>query len=187
MTKLSIPPLYLPQLGMTKPREPHIPIYATHPDILRTKQRILIIVNNSDSDLGIWSYRIVHGEGGITSGTCVSLVEEIKRRVGGNPDHEPGILILNPGELIYSHRKMAAMTYTAWLGQPRPSAIHPANIIHPEYNLVPGNKTSTEHLAFIFDKILENPDFVSENAEFYLVGLIDGARDILEHLNQHCK
>lgn len=187
MTRLCIPPLYLPQLGTTKPMEQHVPIYATPPDILKTKRRILIVMNNSDSDLGVWSYRIALGEGSITSGTCISLVEEIKRRADGNPDLEPGILILNPGELIYSHRKMAAMTYSAWLGQPRSSAVHPANIIHPEYNLVPGNKTSAEHLAFVFDRILGNPDFVSENAEFYLVGLMDGARDILEHLNQHCK
>jgi hypothetical protein len=186
MTKLGIPPLYLPQLGTTKPREPHVPIYATPPDILKTKRRILIVVNNSDSDLGVWSYRIMHGEGGIASGTCISLVEEIKRRADGNPDLEPAILILNPGELIYSHRENAAMTHTAWLCQPRPSAVHPANTIHHEHNLVPGNKTSAEHLAFVFDRILGNPDFVPKNAELYLVGLIDGARYILEHLNQHC-
>src|SRR5579871_6861319 len=186
MTKLGIPPLYLPQLDVAKPREPHIPIYATPSDILKTKRRILIVVNNSDSDLGVWSYRIVRGEGSITSGTCISLVEEIKRRADGISDLELGTLILNPGELIYSHRTMSAMTHTAWLGQPRSSAVHPANIIHPEYNMVPGNKTSAEHLAFIFDKILENPNFVSENAELYLVGLIDGARDILEYLNQRC-
>jgi hypothetical protein len=175
MTKLGISPLYLPQLHTAKPREPHIPIYATHPDILKTKRRILIVVNNSD------------GEGGINSGTCISLVEEIKRRANGNPDLEPAILILNPGELIYSHRENAAMTHTTWLGQPRQSAVHPANIIHQEHNLVPGNKTSAEHLAFVFDRILGNPDFVQKDVEFYLVGLIDGARYILEHLNQQCK
>src|SRR5262249_49270527 len=162
-----------------------VPIYATPPDILKTKRRILIVVNNSDSDLGVWSYRIIHGEGSITSGTCISLVEEIKRRADGHPDLEPAILIVNPGELIYSHRENVAMTHTTWLSQPRSSAVHPANIIHHEHNLVPGNKTSAEHLAFVFDKILGNPDFVPKNAEFYLVGLIDGARYILEHLNQH--
>lgn len=165
-----------------------MPIYCTPREILKTKTSIIIAINNGGTDLGVWSYRSLYREGGIEGGSCIALAKALRDSAlggkgKGDEEEEPGLIILNPGQLFYSHRNQAALTHTSWLDQPRASAVHPPHRIHPIHNVVPGNATPEAHIAFVFDNIVSNPAFVSPSARLYIVGIVDGSRWLLEYLD----
>lgn len=173
-----------------------MPIYCTPQSELRTKKSIIIAINNGATDLGVWSYRSLYREGGLEGGSCISLLKALHSgtefRVpshsdsdlnGKGEEEEPGLIILNPGQLLYSHRRSAALTHTSWLDQPRPSAVHPAPLIHPVHNLIPGNTSAATHVAYVFDNIVCNPSYVSPTARLYIIALVDGCRWLLEYLD----
>ncbi|OCL04434.1 hypothetical protein AOQ84DRAFT_117805 [Glonium stellatum] len=81
MAAQGIPLLYVPQLTAAKPEgSPHIPILATPADILKTRKRVIVLVNDSTQDLGILSYRALSKELGIDGGSVVDFTKEIIRR-----------------------------------------------------------------------------------------------------------
>jgi len=190
MTALGCPPLYLPQKTTSKPngKEPHLSIYCTPCDILKEKKDIIVIINNGGTDLGVWSYRHLLRSGGIEGGSCVSLAKALKAGTSGfsrfsaATADEPGLVILNPGQLLYSHAKHTAQTHTSWLAQRRPSAVHPPTRIHPKHNTIPGHATPEEHVAAVFAAVLRSRAFVSDSARLYVVGVADGARCALDAL-----
>ena len=164
-------------------------------------------MNKPFEDLAIWAYRTLSKQGGINAGSAVSLVQEIRRRAsirarklavtaGRNikdspptPDEieaqTPGIIILNPGQLLYSYAQGRAMTPMSWDARPRKSAVHPAPRIHAVHNFVPGNRSADEHTDFVFRHIIGDPAIVSPSAELYMISIADGADGLLEYLADH--
>ena len=81
MAALGIPLLYLPQLTAVKPESsPHIPILATPADILKTRKRVIVLINDNTQDLGILAYRVLSKELGIDGGSVVNFTKQIIRR-----------------------------------------------------------------------------------------------------------
>jgi hypothetical protein len=59
---------------------PHLPILATPADILKTRKRVVVLVNDSNQDLGILAYRLLHRSHGLFGGSVINMVREIKQR-----------------------------------------------------------------------------------------------------------
>lgn len=71
---------YLPQLSTEKPKAPHVAIYTTPPEILKTRKRVIVIVNDESQDLGVFAYRELCGSAGIDMGSSISFVKELISR-----------------------------------------------------------------------------------------------------------
>lgn len=116
-------------------------------------------------------------DGSISTGT------DMKQATTDAYDGEaPGVVILNPGQRYYSYKHSQAMTQTTWLALPRASAAHPAPRVHDICNHIQGNTSAAEHIEFVFDKLLNNADFVAPDARIYAIGVCDGADELVEYL-----
>lgn len=71
---------YLPQLRTRKPKEAHVPILTTPPEILRRCKRVIVVVNEDSQDLGVFAWRDVGGEPGLDGGSVLGIVKELNRR-----------------------------------------------------------------------------------------------------------
>ncbi|TLD24708.1 Arb2 domain-containing protein [Venturia nashicola] len=170
--------LYLPQLSTVKPNEPHVPIFTTPPADLKHKKRIVVVLNDHRQDLGIWDYRYL-SINGIDSASSVNLAKLVQQ----DGEDMPGLIISNAGQLTYSHKKGRAMTTQSWQGMPRSSLAYPVVQEDPFHNSAEGTRDRFEHCHFIFEKILKNTNLVREDAEIYLVGVLNGGEVALKYLN----
>ena len=142
--------IHLPDFAMTKPNGPHVPILAPLPEVLKTRKRIIVLVNDTMQDLGIFAYRQLQRELGINGGSVVNFVKEMIKRSSADNDAEkdasifrdgyvledkattPALIVLNTGQLLYSHKYDQAMTLRSWSAMPRKSVAHDMIRIHDE-------------------------------------------------------
>lgn len=210
LSKIGIRQLYLPQLTTTKPKGPHVPVLAPPLDVLRTRKRIVVIINGSLQDLGILAYRQLQRELGLNGGSVINFAKEMISRSGttcskassstdttgntfddgasiNNDGEPPGLVVMNPGQLLYSHKYNRPMTTRSWYVLPRKSIAHDAIRIHDQENYVPRNRTSFEHVKSVFDDLLFNPTCVAPGAELYIIAIEDGATNLLDLFTDDCK
>lgn len=145
---------------------------------MKNKKRIIVVLNDHRQDLGIWDYRCL-SVNGIDSGSCVTLAKLLQQ----DGEEAPGLIISNAGQLTYSHKAGRAMTTQSWQAIPQSSLVYPGVQEHPLHNSVKGTRDRTEHCQFIFEKILKDPNLVREDAEIYLVGILNGGEVALKYLN----
>lgn len=192
--------LYLPQLVGRKPVAPHIPIIATPAKALRTRQRVVIVINDEFQDLGILSCQALEDEAGLKGGSVVALVEELlnsarSMSIGaeeagtasdgvGENSSIPGLIVLNPGQLLYSHSRNEAMSTRAWRARNVASIAHPP-VVMDKTNYVPGNETPEQHVAFVFNEVIANARFVHPDAELYIIGMQARGDLVLAYLNKN--
>ncbi|KAL9082074.1 MAG: hypothetical protein Q9159_006741 [Coniocarpon cinnabarinum] len=192
LISLGIPLLYLPTFTQTAPAppEPHLPIHCTSLDLLEKKRQIVVIVNRACEDLAIHSYRVLSRSGGINKGSAVSIVQDIKShaetvaKANGSTveDEMPGIVILNTGQLLFSHKLGKAVTPTTWSAMPRKSAAHPPAKIDAEWNTIKGNGSFEDHIDYVFTRLLGNEQYVRADADFYIMGLCEGGDEFVRYL-----
>ena len=208
LSKLGIKQLYFPQLTTTKPNGPHIPILAPPLDVLKTRKRIVVIINDALQDLGILAYRQLQRELGINGGSVINFAKEMIKRsaladnvenpevtqnifddgAGVKDDNEiPGLIAMNTGQLLYSHKYNRTMTMRSWYALPRKSIAHNHIRIHDQENYVEGHRNPTEHIKSVFDLLLCNTDYVAPDAEVYIVAIEGGAGKVLEVFRDDCK
>ena len=208
--KLGIDPYYLPGMSATKPAGPHIPILAPPPSVLQVRKRLFVVVNDRSQDLGILSYSRLQRDLGVDGGSIVSLAKELVklnstndidndcdvvpdiRQVPGEiparrRDLIPGLIVLNTGQLLYSHKYEKAMTLKSWLAQRRRSILHNPPLIHERENRVEGHRTPAEHIKTVFDEVICNDARVDPDAEIYLIAIGDGLEHVLKVLEGDCK
>jgi hypothetical protein len=208
--KLGIDPYYFPGFVATKPAGPHIPVLAPQPKVLCERKRIFVFVNDSSQDPQILSYSRLQRDLGVNGGSIVSLAIELVRLNSNNdsdedsdfapelrkipssiraknPDLVPGLIVMNTGQSLYSHRRNQAMTWKSWLAQPRQSIISNPVQIHDRENRVTGHRTATEHIRTVFDEVICNRKRVDANAEIYLIASGDALEHVLEVLAGDCK
>jgi hypothetical protein len=188
MAEMHIPQLYIPQLTTTKPNERYVSIYANPPSILNKKKRVVVVINDHNQDLGIWSYRAMGGDdGNIDLGSGIGLAKEIQLRSNeagtGSSDEEPGLIILNPGQLLYSYKKKRPMSLTTWHDKIRKYAAGASDSIHEKYNRVEGNRSFEEHISFVFEKIVKDSQWVAADAQVYVIGIQEGGNATLKYLS----
>ncbi|KAK3217325.1 hypothetical protein GRF29_1g2742057 [Pseudopithomyces chartarum] len=204
LATLGLEKLYLPTLSTSKPDGPHIPILAPPADVLKTRKRVIVIINDDTyQDLGILAYRELQREGGVNGGSIINFVKTVDRHFTVNSDsglekklaedddasdeknnHVPGMIVLNNGQLLYSHKYNKAMSIRSWAALPRKSIFHDSIKIHEVENHVEGHMTSKEHIKTVFDSVILNSDFVSPDAEVYVVAIENGIEKLINVLHE---
>lgn len=171
---------------------PHLTILITPETLLRQKERIIVVMNQLGEDLGILSWRAINQDSGLDGGSIVSFVREIYEQFSGSSDDngetqsvKPGIIVLNPGQLLYSYSEGTATSRTTWSAKPRKSAVHQPSKPLPG-NYVPRNETVEDHLKFVFESVIGDERFVKKGAEILLVGLGDGGNELVKYLEKNC-
>ena len=93
----------------------------------------------------------------------------------------PGLVILNPGQLLYSYDLNKSMSQSTWLARPKPSALDDDIRIDPLHNRVPGHETPEKHIATVLEHIL--PRLTRKDARLYIVGISEGGEAVLKYVN----
>ncbi|KAF2723579.1 hypothetical protein K431DRAFT_344478 [Polychaeton citri CBS 116435] len=106
--------------------------------------------------------------------------ESVNEHVEDNSDVVPGVIIMNPGQLLYSPSMNRSISQASWMARRKGSAIDDVFEIDERYNKVEGHKTSEEHIKTTMSSI---PDWVGENARLHLLGVGDGANGMLTFLD----
>lgn len=204
LSALGISRVYLPEFTTTKPNGPHVPILSPSPEILKTRKRIIVLVNDAMQDLGILAYRQMQRELGLNGASVVNFVKELLKRSAtgdaaknyknifndgfriGKDSDIPALVVLNTAQLLYSHKHNKAMTLRSWSAMPRKSVAHDMIRIHEEENRIQGHRNSKEHVKSVFDNVICNPDRVAPDAEVYLIAIEGGTESTLNVLGENC-
>ena len=196
VSALGMEKLYLPHLSNTKPdAEPHIPILAPPADILKTRKRVIVLINDTLQDLGILAYRQLQREFGLNGGSVVNFAKDIiSRSTEADSDSDlskdgvavedktkdtPGLIVMNCGQLLYSHKTNETLSMRSWIAKPRKSICHDVIEVHEKDNRVEGHRDPEEHMKSVFDTVIHNPDFVAVDAEVYVIAIQNGADHLL--------
>ncbi|KAF2265388.1 hypothetical protein CC78DRAFT_200559 [Lojkania enalia] len=198
LSALGIEKLYLPQLSYGKPDEPHVPILAPPAHILRSRNRVIVIINDNQQDLGILAYRQLQRELGLNGGSIVDFTKELITRSNpslsatlskdgaGLEDKEadtPGLIVMNTGQLLFSYKFHTALSTRSWGALPRKSICHSSLIMHEE-NRVKGNECPKLHIKYVWEHVVCNPEFVDPDAQVYVIAIENGAGLFLKLLNR---
>lgn len=178
-------------LGAT-PSSHHVPILVSKS--IETKSRVIVVFCETVQDLGIWAYRTVHKEG-INIGSAVNFVTAALgndgetgqvdgQRANGNDDEKPGIILTNPGQLIWHEKSQTAMNIRSWRALPRRYAVDPPKKMTFN-NKIPRNYNWRDHITCVFEDVLTN--LVSKNAKIDMIGVSEGGSIALQYLSEHCK
>jgi hypothetical protein len=196
LSALGIDKLYLPQMSYTKPDEaPHIVILAPPADILKIRKRIVVLVNDTLQDLGILAYRQLQRELGLNGGSVINFTKEIINRsikaedgsdlfkdnaaIEDKAQGTPGLIVMNCGQLLYSHKTNETLSMRSWIAKTRKSICHDVIEVHEKENRVEGHRDPEEHIKSVFDKVIHNPDFVAADAEVYVIAIQNGADHLI--------
>ena len=158
----------------------HTPILVSKN--LAQKSRIIVLFGERNHDLGIFSYRVIGGES-INQGSAVDFVTAINQ--APEPNDTRGIIITNPGQLLWYRGEGRAITYSEWMSLPRKSAVHDAPEMDPDKCSILGNRDYQEHVQYIFEHVMQK--LVSENATFELIGLEATGYAMISYLAENCK
>lgn len=120
-----------------------------------------------------------------TTSTEIDSVLAMSTLGSDNTDTAPGIIILNPGQLLYSHAEKKSMTWATWSARKRPNAISKPFQVHPEHNRIPGHTTAEEHIATVFNKVI--PQLVNRGARISVIGITDGSEGFVKWLDDAFK
>ncbi|KAL9619642.1 MAG: hypothetical protein Q9160_005748 [Pyrenula sp. 1 TL-2023] len=178
---LSLQTLPLP-FGST-PEQPHIPI-LTSPNLPRAS-RIILVLGDTVQDLGIFAYRMMVQS--INTGCAVDFAQDALSTPSPADSNtvsegEVGMVIGNPGQLIWSNIERCAMTHATWRTLPRKSAMHPPATIDQNRNRVPGHETVEAHVSSIFEQVLSSPQLANPNAKISVIALEVTARVLVQYL-----
>jgi hypothetical protein len=164
----------------TEETQPHVPILVS--SNISEKKRIIILLYEHTQDLGVFAYRVVGGRGGINAGSAVNFVEYIKSLSGPNGKDSPGVILANLGQLRWWRRGGKAVTHTSWFSLPQKSAVSGAYRFDILKNTVPGNRNTAEHIAYIFNSVIQ--DLLAPDATLEVIGVSVGAVEVVDFLNK---
>ena len=101
---------------------------------------------------------------------------------GESVEHNtPGLIILNPGQLLYSHAQNKCMSQAEWMGRHKPSALVGHHRIDEAHNRVPGHENPDKHVAAAFDHVISY--ITRDDVRLYVVGLSEGGEAVLKYLD----
>jgi hypothetical protein len=152
--------------------EANLPIFISSD--LAAKKRIIVLFYEHTQDLAIFAHRIIGGKGGINEGSAVNFVKAIQaQKTSGENNAAPGIVLANMGQLRWWRKGKKAVTQTSWLALPQKSAADEPFRFNSEKNTIPHNKTTAEHVNYIFNTVVEQ--LAPPDAKLDIVGVSEGA------------
>jgi hypothetical protein len=170
----------------TPESSPHIPILIS-PN-LATKNRVIVYFGERNQDLGIFAYRIIGGDDGLNAGSAVDFVKAVQSGYAAAAQEEtPGIVIANPGQLIWCRSQGRAMGRLEWENLPRESAVHQGFRLDEETgrNLVEGNRDESEHVEYVFENVLKGAG--GGKARVDIVASEWTGAAVVRHLGRECE
>jgi hypothetical protein len=183
MAELGVPEFHVPQMTTEKPHSaPHVTIFMTRKKELVAKDRVVVVIPGDGNELGYWSFYKAIEEGIQGTGSSVGLLQALKAQ-----KDSPGLIVLNTNQLNYSYEFNKGLSLAGWMYRQRKTLFTPEHIVDPDYNKAAGNETSKKHVEFVFDQIVNNPDFVSPLAKVDIISIGSGGEEVLEVLQRNCK
>lgn len=153
----------------------HVPILTS--SHLSTAKRIIIYIGESLQDLGIFAYRVI-GQDSIASGSAIDFVNNVK----SSSRDDPGLIIANPGQLLWYCRGKQAVSQSTWNALPSKTAVTlPMKPLEAK-NRIQSNYGLDEHVSYIFDKAVGN---LVNNKEvtINIIAIGDGGLAMFDYLN----
>ena len=133
--------------------ENNVPILVSSD--LSQKKRVLVLLTERNQDLGIFSYRTI-GDEGINKGSAVDLVSAvIQGEASADGEPTPGIILANPGQLLWYRGGARAVGRTEWTNLPRESAVHQDMRVDEVKNKIPCNLDEEDHVRYIFEHVID--------------------------------
>jgi hypothetical protein len=180
--------LYIPQLTTTKPVESNpqlgdkcIPILVTDPKILKTKQRVVVIIPQSDAELECFHWGGMFHESGLEESSPLAYAKDL-----ANEADSPGLIVANCQQLLFSFKCNKALSEDGWSYRERRSMIHPTHQVLEE-NKLRAHTTPEEHIKWVFDEFLWNKDFISPTAKFDILANRQAGERVLAYLDKKCE
>jgi hypothetical protein len=177
--------LYLPSLTTTAPdlNTPHVPILCSPLEALCKAKRVLVVTQDPDLDTWLcWCWRDLEQDAGIEKGSIIEFTKAISESENG----DVAMVFTNPCQLLYSYDLGRAVSRVNWNGRSRRSLIHPAQTIVEELNRIKGSETPMNHIKFVMEHVLGNPDLVDPEAKIDFVCVNGGGELILQVLDENC-
>lgn len=195
LTKLALP-------LNTPTTKPHVPIFVS-PD-LKSKKRVVLIVGESEQELGVIAHRVIGGAGGVDKGSMVDIARALLQNDHSSGQNQkenladgdssnttpnsapPGLVLANTGELWWWPEGGRGLTPRGAHGAPMRSAVHwgrfhddgPNNV-----NTVPRNGSPAAHVSCVLEQVLGNGDLVTADTVVQIIGVGDGAAAVERVLN----
>jgi hypothetical protein len=204
LASMGISPVYIDltddvrshHVGGKKPVAPSMKILASPGFSQFDDKELYLIIGDSKQDLGIWSRKTVLTEGGINHGSAIGLVAALRdiaqpTKVTNSPlpkDKEsdlPGVIILNPGELLYSHKDKDNMSAATWHDRQREHAFAHQYKITEEHNLLRGHQTPGMHAKLFLREFLK--PIVGYRTRMRIITIGDASEAVLDCLNRDFK
>jgi hypothetical protein len=198
---MGVAPVYIDQLddkrshhvSGKKPKTPSMKILASPGFSPFEHKELYLIIGDSKQDLGIWSRKTVLTEGGLNNGSATGLIaalRDVVQPISSNKspiakDKEsdlPSVIILNPGELLYSHKDKDNMSAATWHDRQREHAFADQYKITERYNLLPGHQTSSQHVKLCLRGFLKPT--IGYRTRMNIITIGDASEAVLECLNE---
>lgn len=172
------------------PPEPHVSILATDHAHMHRCTKVVVIINDSVQDLGIWAWRVATGHDGLYKGSAMGVVKELLPegdRTGSSPfvandEADPGIIIMNPGQLCYSPSLDTSMSITRWKTRTMDSESGLPLTIDETWNKVEGHRLPEDHIKTVWKDVVE--EYVNKDAQLFVVGIGRGGDHFVEMLRE---
>ncbi|OAX79590.1 hypothetical protein ACJ72_06094 [Emergomyces africanus] len=181
----------------------HVPILTS--PVIQSQARLIVVFGEPTQDLGIWAYRVI-GKEGINIGSAVNFATAVlgdsESRKSAHPqtinmnasntqnhDHShssrvgTGLILTNPGQLIWHCAKEKAVSLPMWHALPRRNAVEPPMRMTFR-NKIPGNESWQDHITYVFEEVLGK--LAAPDVKIDIIGLAEGGLGAVRYLAEHC-
>ncbi|KAK4495513.1 hypothetical protein PRZ48_013845 [Zasmidium cellare] len=164
-----------------------VTLLATQLGKLSMKKDVIVVVGEaggggSGQDAGVWAYRSLMREGGLQKGSAVGLAEMLRKMGKEGGVEEAGMVILNPGQLLYSHEENKAMSQTTWMARAKKTSLSAGYEVDEKYNQVEMHTTAKEHIRTVLGHIL--PKLLDDKARVHMLCVGESVKDTIDYLDE---
>ncbi|OAT03747.1 hypothetical protein BDBG_00436 [Blastomyces gilchristii SLH14081] len=178
----------------------------------QSQPRLIVVFGDPTQDLGIWAYRVISKKGiniGSAVNFATAVVGDSSSSPMGseyqtantnvansskNQDQKQsqdnwsnsrtgtGLILTNPGQLVWHCGKEQAISLPMWHALPRRSAVEPPMRMTFR-NKIPGNETWQDHITYVFEEVLGK--LAAPDVKIDVIGLAEGGLGAVRYLAEH--